>query len=81
MTTKSVSANLVKACTALFLLASSTTLMAEEPANEPLTKSGYTSDSGFGSPFSGGAQLEEDNKIKEPVFRLPAFKAFFDPWY
>ncbi len=53
---------------------------AEDAAGKR-SKSGYRGDSGFGGPTSIEEQLREDDELKEPAFRFPAFDAFFTPWF
>jgi porin len=45
------------------------------------TKSGFRGRPGLGGPTSVGAQLEEDDEVKEPAIRIPAIDKFFQPWF
>jgi porin len=45
------------------------------------TKSGYQDRPGIGGPASVGAQLEEDDELKEPAIRIPAIDDFLKPWF
>ena len=47
----------------------------------PATKSGFTRTSQFSGPGSVSAQLEEDDAVKESVFRFPWFDAALQPWF
>ena len=44
-------------------------------------KSGFGKSQGFGGPTSVGAQLEEDDEIKEPAVRISEIDAFIQPWF
>ncbi len=45
-------------------------------------KSSYGSDpGGFGGPGSTGEQLAEDDAVKEPALRFPAFDRAFESWF
>jgi porin len=44
-------------------------------------KSGYTDDEDFGGPGSVEGQLEEDDRVKDPVFRFPAIDRMLEPWF
>ena len=54
---------------------------AQEPKQEQATKSGYKDISGFGGPSSVGAQLEEADEVKEPIFRFPKIDKGLKPWF
>ena len=41
----------------------------------------HTADSGFSGPASTQSQLEEDDILRDPVFRFPAADEFFGPWH
>lgn len=59
----------------------SRTQTASRSIEKPAHKSGYESDPGFSGPAATGAQLEEDDIVKKPVFRFPAFDRAFKPWF
>jgi len=65
------------------LITASINVLAEEfiPSDQKPHKSGYKQQKKFGGPASVAAQLEEDDRIKEPALRLPAFDDFFKPWF
>lgn len=42
---------------------------------------GYSETPVFGGPNSPTGQLEEDDRIKNPVFRFPQIDALFQPWH
>ena len=44
-------------------------------------KSGYKGRPGIGGPTSVGAQLEEDDEIKDPAVRFPKIDKFLQPWF
>ena len=44
-------------------------------------KSGYTNKPNFGSAASIPKQLEEDDRVKEPVIRLPSIDRGLKPWF
>lgn len=63
------------------LLANVPTASADD-TNDPQEqyKSGYSNKPAFGGPNSPQGQLEEDDRVKEPVFRLPKAYSAFAPW-
>jgi porin len=48
---------------------------------ESQTKSGYEDVPQFGGPSSTGAQLEEDNRVRVPLLRLPVIDRALKPWF
>ena len=52
-----------------------------EEASSPQGRAGYTSEPGFGGPTETGAQLAEDDAVKEPALRFPAIDRVLDPWF
>ena len=44
-------------------------------------KSGYGDDEDFGGPASVEGQLEEDDRVKQPVLRFPAVDRILQPWF
>ena len=44
-------------------------------------KSGYKRDRGLGGPTSVAAELEEDDTLRTPAFRFPAFDKLMGPWF
>ncbi len=44
-------------------------------------KAGYESDPGFAGPASTTSQLEEDDAVKEPTLKFPAFDRAIKPWF
>jgi porin len=49
--------------------------------DEKQHKAGYANNAKIGGPASVGAQLEEDDEVKEPAFVFPAADEFFKPWF
>jgi porin len=47
----------------------------------PGHKSGYEEKPVFGGPSSAQAQLEEDDRVKQPAFRLARFDRVLKPWF
>lgn len=50
-------------------------------AVRPPYKSGYTRAARYGGPASVSAQLEEDDRAKDSIFRFPQVDAFLQPWF
>ncbi|MCP3957816.1 MAG: carbohydrate porin [bacterium] len=53
----------------------------QKPAEEKTHKSGYKRKSAFGGPNSPEGQLEEDDQVKEPALRFPAFDRTMGRWF
>jgi len=53
---------------------------AEESAGKR-TRSGYDLDSGFAGPAESDALLKEDDEVKEPALRIPAFDTALQSWF
>ena len=45
------------------------------------TRAGYEADPGFAGPGATSSQLAEDDALKEPALRFPAFDSAFQPWF
>ena len=66
----------------LFVLTLAMTVPVAMAAGGKKGKSSYESDpGGFGGPGSTGEQLAEDDAVKEPALRFPAFDRAFEPWF
>jgi porin len=63
-----------------FLIITTGVVFAEETSSDQ-SKSGFEGETGFGGPTSIEEQLREDDRLKEPAFRFPGFRAFFKPWF
>jgi len=50
-------------------------------AETPEHKSGYSEKPKFGSTFSVPSQLEEDDRVKKPVIRVPSADRVIKPWF
>lgn len=61
------------------------TRQAEDPpaasSQDPEYKSGYGQKPVFGGPNSAEGQLEEDDRVKKPAFRLGLFDKAMEPWF
>ena len=53
----------------------------KEGAKKKPHKAGYEKKAVFGGPNSPGGQLEEDDQVKEPAFRFPAFDRTMGRWF
>ena len=53
----------------------------KEGAKKKPHKAGYEKKAVFGGPNTPGGQLEEDDQVKEPAFRFPAFDRTMGRWF
>ena len=75
-------ARLICSVIVIFFATTQQTLWAQQTEEQLAnTKSGFEGQRAMGGPTSVGAQLEEDDQIKVPAFRFPAFDRFFTPWF
>lgn len=65
----------------LLLLFAATPAGAQTTAQRPDGKAGYEQRPGFAGPSSVAGQLEEDDRVKEPLFRFPALDGALVPWF
>ena len=68
---------------ALLVLVLARPVPAQDSAADqgPKTKSGYEDVPQFGGPSSTGAQLEENDEVREPLLRFPGIDKALKPWF
>jgi porin len=68
---------------ALLVLVLARPVPAQDAAADqsPKTKSGYEDVPQFGGPSSTGAQLEENDEVREPLLRFPGIDKALKPWF